>query len=291
MKSGWILWVLCALAGASPAQGQTIFSPQTGNQGVSGVAGIALSPGAPWSLPAGPQLLLSFTAPTSLPPVIIPKISPIAGVEAAALAQGPGPARSPHTKVGAELASFRKIAEESRRDERGANVEKGLQEAFDGKALGALAPAPAVDFQAEPDWSRASLSRPQASLRDPAQVPGPARLLKASGRVLSAGIGLYGGWKIGDAAYSLFLHRLPLLGGALAVVLLPLAAYWARRSKAAGRPQRPVIPFLIGSFAANALGNLLWTVTGSAAAGLGLGLALGLALGLYASGAAKASGR
>ena len=52
-----------------------------------------------------------------------------------------------------------------------------------------------------------------------------------------------------------------------------------------------MIPFLIGSFAANALGNLLWTVTGSAAAGLGLGLALGLALGLYASGTAKASGR
>jgi len=291
MRSNLILGLLCALA-AAPAHAQTVVSPQTGMQNLGGAAGAALSPGAPLALPGSQLPLLSVSIAPALPTVVVPNVRRIA-------------AQTPRTKLGAEMASFKKIVAESRRDERGEGAEKGLRAAFDGGVRSAE-PASIVDAAEGAGYSlssRPSLSARQASAPESPHVPAPGKLsgdpeggrgsrlrsiARALGSVLSAGIGLYGGWKIGDVAYSLFLHRFPLAGGVLAALILPLAAYWARRSKTGGAPQRPVIPFLIGSFAANALGNLLWTLTGSAAAGLGLGLALGLALGLYSAGAAGA---
>lgn len=282
----------CVLAAASPAAGQTIYSPRVSGQGVSGVAGAIPALGTPYALPGLQPLFTSLPIPASLPAVMVPKVSVRASLAAPEAEQALAQA-----KVRTEMAYLAEVIEGDARSSGNVRAEEGFKKAFDGaeKAGGSVQ---AGDVRAEAGLpERPSLGRAQSPSEGRAPVPAPSfdswtrtepkwrNALRALGSVVSAGIGLYGGWKIGDVAYSLFLHRAPLAGGLLAAAALAGAAYWARRSKTAGRPQRPVIPALIVSFAASALGNLLWTLTGSAAAGLGLGALLAIGLGLYASGA------
>lgn len=181
-----------------------------------------------------------------------------------------------------------------------AALEKGLSQTYEGTRRmsgGALveasAPAPASS------GLRPSL-RTLAASRRAAEEPAPRlpqafrpsnerlgeifrRLLEGGKKAGSVLLGLYGGMKLGDIAYSLLVHRMPLAGGLLATAGIAAAVVYLRRSRErSGRG--PLMPSLAGTFAGVVLGNLIWTLAGSAVLGLGAGLAIGLAAGLYAGG-------
>jgi hypothetical protein len=275
---------LALLTLSVPASAQTISLPRTTLQGpAAGIAGAVRLTPAPYSLPGSILAPMALGSPSVLPMALVPNVK-ASGVMKAPEAQA---------KTVQEMTAFQAALSG---EEKGKSVESGLKEAYDGNAA-KKGSAEAGAVQGEPAASQPSLLGPagpaqaqRAAVPAPkgAVAPGETRWQKVKrigGNVLSAGIGLYGGWKFGDVAYSLLVHRMPLVGGLAAAAVLAGAAYWSRRIRLSGRPQRPVYPALVGTFGASVLGNLLWTLTGSPLIGLGLGLAIGTSLALYASGA------
>ncbi|HAH05069.1 MAG TPA: hypothetical protein DCM05_00865 [Elusimicrobia bacterium] len=262
---------------------QTLSNPRITIQGpASGAAGaIRLSP-TPFSQPGSILAPITLGAPSILPTAFIPKVQPAAALKAPEAVQA---------KTVQEMASFQAVLSG---EEKGKSVETGLKEAYEGNAVKKAAAEPVL---AEPASAQPSGLNPSASAQSSrASVPAPKdasapgetrwqKLKRIAGNLGSGAVGLYGGWKIGDVAYSVLVHRMPLVGGLAAAAVLAGAAFWSRKTRLAGKPQRPVYPTFIGTFAASVLGNLLWTLTGSPLVGLGLGLALGAGLLLYANGA------
>ena len=174
----------------------------------------------------------------------------------------------------------------------GIAVQSGLRQAYDGGKVSADAPA-AVAAEVPAASLRPGLSRPDLSASSERQaLPAPAadapgvpawkKALRVLGEVASVLGSAYGGWKLADIGYSLLIHHNALAAALPLLAVLGGAAFYLRRRAAQGKGGA-AYPTLLGTFAANTLGQLLWTLSGSLA-GFGAGLVLGLLAALYAAG-------
>ncbi|MFA6028935.1 MAG: hypothetical protein WC969_03670 [Elusimicrobiota bacterium] len=202
--------------------------------------------------------------------------------------KSPAAAQALPAKTVVEMKAFGAALEAGRSEP--VALEKGLSAAYEGSAqksasplVEAAAPAP-VPSGLLPALRSLSLAR--RSVEEPAPPAGPSgwrKLLAAGKKAGAVLLGLYGGMKLGDIAYSLLVHRMPLAGGLLATAGIAAGVLWLRRTRASSG-RGPLMPSLMGTIAGVILGNLVWTLAGSAVLGLGAGAAIGLAAGLYAGG-------